>query len=181
MSVVKKNVKYISDIEIHLRQQCKQALQDTVEEMAKDLHNIINKDIYKNYRPKFYKRTKWLLKNDTIQTKIFANFSANSYGAIVRIRDDNFPINFEQFQHASVCHGALSAPSFLEILNDNSKIFNNNPYGFPELLPRQPFWDDYESKWNEDYFKDRYADNLNKYVEFKYNRRKGVLERVARK
>ena len=148
-----------------VEQQCKLALQDTLDELKEELHNIILKDIYMVKKGTFYDRTRILLIDSIIETKIWNAFG-KGLGGTLKFDEDLFErsINVEKFQHGSLSPnwGELDLFSYLNIVNSRNDW--DNPYHFP-TVNRKPFWDDFL-----DYIKDRggfsniYKENLDKYV-----------------
>lgn len=151
-------------LEKGLSQCCRQALNDTLEQMVDKLHEIIIEDVYKN-KPTFYHRSKWLY------TKPFKKYIYNNFGKGIGggIKPDgsHYGSNLKKFQHGNEYFGELPMDSFLEMLNYSGQHFmSENPFGFPTFIQnREPFWDDFLDWANgSDGFNKLYQKNLDKYT-----------------
>ena len=137
--------KYSNTVDLHkgIEAQCRLALQDTLDELKEELHNIILKDIYMVKKGTFYERTRILLINDIVETRIWNAFG-KGLGGTLRFDEELFErsINIDKFQHGSPSPnwGELDLSSYLEIVNQKNDW--NNPYHFPSVN-RKPFWDDF--------------------------------------
>lgn len=159
--------KFSNIVDLHkgIEAQCRLALQDTLDELKDELHKIITKDIYMVKKGSFYQRTRILLVDSILETKIWNAFG-KGLGGTLKFDEDLFErsINIENFQHGSLSPnwGELDLVSYLEIVN--SKNNWDNPYHFPSVN-RKPFWNDFldyiDSRGG---FANIYKENLSKYV-----------------
>ena len=157
--------KFSNVVDLHkgIERQCKIALQDTLDELKEELHKIILKDIYMVKKGSFYDRTRILLINGILETKIWNAFG-KGLGGTLSFDEDLFErsINVDEFQHGNPFFGELTLQSYLEIVNTQNDW--ENPYQFP-IVRRKLFWDDFL-----DYIDSRggfasiYKENLDKYV-----------------
>lgn len=157
--------KFSNIVDLHkgIEAQCKLALQDTLDELKEELHKIILKDIYMVKKGSFYDRTRILLINGILETKIWNAFG-KGLGGTLSFDEDLFErsINVDEFQHGNPFFGELTLQSYLEIVNSQNDW--ENPYQFP-IVRRKPFWDDFldyiDSRGG---FANIYKENLDKYV-----------------
>lgn len=161
---------------------CRKALKETADICMEELEKIIYEDIYKKYTPKNSQtksfRTKWLLAEykNIFKIRIYNNFG-KGLGFSLKLNNPNekIPTNPTHFQHGAgfsgkngdVIYSELEdIESYLEMLNDPSFINNDNPFGFPRKISREPFWDEFE-EWLENNFIKIYGEIMSKYVEMR--------------
>lgn len=131
----------------------KEAIKDTLEEFKTDLKQFIQHDVYDSYNPTWYKdkRTYSLINDTTLETYIYKN-TKNAIGGGIRFNDDYYNAHSERdlFQHGNDVR-FLPMTSFLQIMNDSSKLSNKNPYHFPTDIDRGSFWDEFLKYMDENY------------------------------
>lgn len=122
----------------------KKALSATLNHFKRILLELADSSIYSNaYAVKWYKRTNWLKDENAVETYIFKNVK-NEWGGGVRFNKPFYDsINRGDFQHGNTAD-YLEMGSYLEIMNDSSKL-HNNPWHFPtkEQINRGHFYDDF--------------------------------------
>ena len=162
-----------------VKEQCREAMEDTKNELLDELGRIIEKDVY-SYKPANAEtkkmRTKWLLRfyRQLFEVKIYNAFGQGLAMSIKPDLGEEVPSYPQKFQHGSmknkdeVKSTILNMKSYLEMLNDPSFIAKagNNPYHFPYQVDREPFWDDFV-KWCEKNFTTIFQEKLSKYVELR--------------
>lgn len=122
----------------------KKAMNSTVNHFKKVLFEFANNAIYNNaYKAKWYTRTNWLKDENAIESYIFKNMKS-SWGGGVRFNKSAYDnISRNDFQHGNTAD-YLEMGSYLEIMNDSSKL-HNNPWHFPtkKQIDRGHFYDDF--------------------------------------
>ena len=140
----------IAEFESAAENATKKAMQSTVNYFKKMLFEFANNAIYNNaYKVKWYERTNWLKDDNAIETYIFKNMK-NSWGGGVRFNKSFYDgINRNTFQHGNTAD-YLEMGSYLEIMNDSSKL-HSNPWHFPtkEQIDRGHFYDDFLSELDD--------------------------------
>ena len=159
-----------------IKEQCRLAMEDTVEDCLDELGRIIEEDVYSN-KPSNSEtkkmRTKWLLikYREIFGAKIYNAFGQGLAMSIKPDLGEPVPSNPIKFQHGSAYGGTeystiYNMKSYLEMLNDPNFIAKagNNPFHFPWQVDREPFWDDFV-KWCSEHFAEKFQENLSKRVE----------------
>lgn len=133
----------IKEFELDAEKATKIAMDRTLEKFKEELKRFIQSMVYNVYQPKWYKRTNSLLQDSTLETYIYKNAS-KSIGGGIRFNPEYYNNHSErdrEFHHGNEIR-FLEFGSYLEILNDSSKINPNNPYHFP-VVQRGHFYDDF--------------------------------------
>ena len=128
----------------------KNAMKSTVEYFKKMLSEFAQEDIYNNaYKATWYVRTNWLKADDAIEAYIYKN-TKNAWGGGIRFNKSFYDsINRNLFQHGNA-DNYLPMNSYLEIMNDSSKL-HENPWHFPTSneIDRGAFYDDFLKEIND--------------------------------
>jgi hypothetical protein len=128
----------------------KNAMKSTVEYFKKMLSEFAQKDIYNNaYKATWYVRSNWLKAEDAIEAYIYKN-TKNAWGGGVRFNKSAYDsIERRPFQHGNA-DSYLPMNSYLEIMNDSSKL-HENPWHFPTHteIDRGSFYDEFLDKVKE--------------------------------
>ena len=161
-----------------VKEQCRQAMEDTVADCLDELGHIISEDVYSN-KPSNSEtkkmRTKWLLSKkryrEIFDAKIYNAFGQGLAMSIKPDLGEEVPSNPIKFQHGSAYGNVeystiYNMKSYLEMLNDPNFIAKagDNPFHFPWQVDREPFWDDFK-KWCDENFTRIFGENLSKYAE----------------
>ena len=138
------------ELEAATEKATKYAMQSTVNFLKKKLSELAQDDIYDNaYKATWYVRTNWLKAEDAIEAYIYKN-TKNAWGGGVRFNKSFYDdINRNDYQHGNPIH-YLPMNSYLEIMNDSSKL-HDNPWHFPTSseIDRGHFYDDFLKKVND--------------------------------
>ena len=158
-----------------VKEQCRLAMEDTVEECLTQLGHFIKEDVYSNQpsNPETKKmRTKWLLRfyKDIFEVKIYNAFGQGLGMSIKPDLGEEVPSAPTKFQHGSAFGNVeystiYNMKSYLEMLNDPNFIAKagDNPFHFPWQVDREPFWDDFK-KWCNENFTRIFGEKLSEYV-----------------
>ena len=150
------------------------AMRNTLEKLRKDLYDFIASDVYSSVNTRYDEESlgdlstvKWsgrtysLLDPRTVETYIYNAFGKGVGGGI-RFNDQPYyeRSNLKSFVHGNIYTGEVAFTSFLEIMNDPSKL-HDNPYHFPtgRELKRRSFIDDFLRYANAN-FEEIYAEFL---------------------
>lgn len=142
--------KNVQDLHGAISSELRDALKETIHEMADKLREFIQEDVYNAYDPEFYTRTKWLLEPDTIEDYVWNDFG-KGYGAGIKINKNSYVLydnNLEEFQHGNPYTDELNMDAFIGVLNGTVNGGVGNPFHFP-IIARRPFLDEFE-KWAEE-------------------------------
>ena len=155
----------IAEVDAEFRYIAKVAMQRTLDHFAEVLLEFINSNVYGAYHPKFYNRT-YSLKH-SIKTYMYNSFGKGIGGGIKF--DDTYyyaHTDLENFQHGNPEYGFVEFNSFLEIMNDSSKL-KRNIFHFP-IIQREPFLDGFKHYVKAN-FNDVYKNAFNDILGRKYN------------
>ena len=145
----------------------KLAMQETAEELKEHLHQFVEQLIYNAYTPTFYERTNSLLDERAIEAYVYKNVK-NAIGMGIRFNKAPYEerSNLRKFQHGNdIRH--LEFGSFLEIMNDSSKL-HENPYHFPtsKEIDRGNFYDAFKK-----YAEENYSEIFHKHFDWRMHRK----------
>lgn len=161
----------IIDLKKNVEEGCKNALNDTLEEMKDELHKIIVRDIYNNKKGIFYQRSRVLMPPNVIETRVWNAFSKSQLGGTLKFDESFFDssVDIYNYIHGNPYFGELTLNSYLEILNNEAIYvkYQNSPYlylGF-HRVERKPFWDDFMD-WvdSQGGFEGIYKKHFDKYI-----------------
>ena len=133
----------VKEFEVDAEKATKVAMDRTLESFKEELKRFIESEVYNAYQPKWYKRTNSLLQDSTLETYIYKNV-AKGIGGGIRFNPEYYNSHSErdrEFHHGNEIR-LLEFGSYLEIMNDSSKLNPNNPYNFP-VVERGHFYDDF--------------------------------------
>jgi len=134
----------VAEFEAEAENAAKNAMQSTINYFKKMLWQFAQDAIYLNaYTRKWYVRTNWLKDENAIETYMYKNMK-NTWGGGVRFNKSAYDsINRDTFQHGNTAD-YLEMGSYLEIMNDSSKL-HDNPWHFPtkRKIDRGHFYDDF--------------------------------------
>lgn len=124
----------------------KEALINTLNHFKHKLRELATKHIYKNaYKAIWYKRTKWLEEDDSVEAYIYKNVK-NKIGGGVRFNREAYDDFNEPFQHGNPVR-YLPMNSYLEIMNNSSLLpsGDKNIFNFPtgNEIDRGHFYNDF--------------------------------------
>ena len=167
------------------------AMNKTLEKLRKDLYDFIRYDVYGTMSTRYYQegsanstqqwsgRTNSLADPRTVETYIYNAFGKGVGGGI-RFNDQVYYQNSDphNFVHGNDVWGELAFQSYLEVMNDSSKL-RPNRWHFPtgRELHRQPFMDDFLRYANAN-FNDIYEGNLN-FILHRLSRNENVSENTS--
>lgn len=152
------------------------AMKNTLEKLKEDLYDFIENDVYGTVSERYnqeenlgnLKTVKWsgrtysLLDPRTVETYIYNAFGKGVGGGI-RFNDQAYyqNSNIHNFVHGNEVWGELAFTSYLEVMNDSSKL-KPNRWHFPtgRELHRRSFMEDFLRYANAN-FEDIYAGYLN--------------------
>ena len=153
----------LQEFEADAENATKEALKDTLAKAKKVLRELIEEDIYQGYNPTWYKdkRSYSLLDDSTIEDYIYKN-TKNAIGGGIRFNKDYYDSTRDKtlFRHGNDWQ-FLPFNSFLEIMNDSSKL-SPNPYHFP-IIDRMAFYDSFLLYLDLTFERD-FKDNFDKYM-----------------
>ena len=140
----------MQEFEAAVEMATKNAMKSTVNFLKKKLFEMANKDIYDNaYKATWYVRSNWLKAEDAIEAYIYKN-TKNAWGGGVRFNKNAYDnVERNPFQHGNPDR-YLPMNSYLEIMNDSSKL-HENPWHFPthSEIDRGHFYDEFLEKVND--------------------------------
>lgn len=140
MSLPKRIYPSLKEFEADAEKATKVAMDRTLHYFKDELKRFTKACVYDVYTPKWYERTNTLLDDSTLEYYIYKNVS-NKIGGGIRFNPSYYNEHSERskFQHGNDIR-FLPFGSYLEIMNDFTKVNPNNPYHFP-IIPRKPFYD----------------------------------------
>jgi hypothetical protein len=161
----------LKEFEADAEKATKIAMDRTLQYFKDELKRFVKACVYDVYTPKWYERTNTLLEDSTLEYYIYKNVK-NKIGGGIRFNPSYYNEHSERdkFQHGNDIK-FLPFQSYLEIMNDFTKVNPNNPYNFP-IVPRRPFYD---------IFKKFIEENFDEVFESYFNAAMGVKPKITAK